>query len=305
MPLSLRDEIKKKQELKHEEENKQPTFQPVLIASKRKNVLILGSRFDSLYQDSMKRKESSSAQPMSTFKPRISPRARSKSRERKSADLIDSLHNALGSGRVTVKDAPTNTFTPTVNKRAGSTSQSSPSDTSKRLYDDRERHQEHRSKEMEDKDRKLAEQCTFSPRVNKSRESVDSTKITSVTDRLLLSGEKTKKKLEEKMKLKATREISDSPFQPTLIAISRPSNSDVANDDVNVYERLANPVPKDYSSLMAAVNAEFTFQPKLFNGTSHLTEGETKGLPVHERLFNESIVKRKEIDEEVKYLIEN
>ena len=88
---------------------------------------VSGSRFDTLYKDAKKRKDSEPAlkaknEVAATFKPVISHKARSISRDRPTGDQVDRLNNASGAGRTSSKAAPndTNSCKPTISKRANS-----------------------------------------------------------------------------------------------------------------------------------------------------------------------------------------
>ena len=316
-PISLRKEIEAKKDEKRRQEEASCTFQPTLSARRGRDSSVkpvVGSRFDHLYDDAIKRKEDGpkgKVEEQSSFKPSISPRARSISSDRKASDMVNSLHNASGAGRVTVKEAPKeeeNTFKPVITRRASSLERNSVTDTNLRLYAFRTRQEENIQKKKEEAEVKRASECTFAPKVSRSRsssrDSIGSQK--PVIDRLLQYGEERKAKLEVEQKLKADKDAIGETFQPQ---ITRSKLAPVVGaDDTDVYTRLALPIEKDFSAQLAANDADLTFQPKVTPRTPRdggrersgsIVEGET----VHDRLFREALQKKVDAEEEVSYNI--
>jgi hypothetical protein len=136
---------------------------------------VTGSRFDTLYKDAMKRKNkdlSSSGKDESdlTFKPVISPKARSISRDRSASEQIDKLHNAPGSGRAPVKAATVdpNPFKPTISKRGSSLDRTS-DNISKRLHDLKTQQNGNIEKLKHEALTKESEECTFKPNMTPTK----------------------------------------------------------------------------------------------------------------------------------------
>jgi hypothetical protein len=136
---------------------------------------VTGSRFDTLYKDAMKRKNkdpSSSGKDESdlTFKPVISPKARSISRDRSASEQIDKLHNAAGSGRAPVKAVTVdrNPYKPTISKRGSSLDRSS-DNISKRLHDLKTQHNGNIEKLKHEALAKESEECTFKPNMTPTK----------------------------------------------------------------------------------------------------------------------------------------
>ena len=305
---SLRREIEMKRELKMEKEAARSTFQPELSARRGRDNSVKpvgGSRFDRLYNDAIKRKSDESRASIDannyTFKPTISPKSRSVSRERKPAELFNSLHSASGAGRITVKEAPKDVklFTPTISKRASSLDRSSSMlDVNARLYAAKKKQQENMEKEKEEAARRHAESCTFSPKLYRSRSASrtrdDDANSGPVAERLLRHGEQMKIKHQDEKALREKEALAEAPFKPTIIR--RPSFSS-DKSDVDVYSRLTQHTEKDKSSMIAELDVELTFQPKISKNHT-LPTNETEN--VHERLFKEAFQKRKDVEEEVR-----
>ena len=308
-PSNLRREIEKRKEEKKRLDEANCTFQPDFEARRGRDSAVkpvVGSRFDYLYSDAIKRVTEGPRgihEEKNSFKPRISPRARSISSDRKATDMINSLHNASGAGRANIKEAPKdpNAFKPTITRRASSLERNSVTDTNSRLYEFRNRQEENLLKKKEEADVRLSMECTFAPKVTRSRsasrESVGS--LIPVVDRLLQYGEEKKTKLNEEMKLKAAKDALDETFQP-VIPRSRFSSFTADPDDPDVYSRLALPIFKDFSAQLAANDADLTFQPNLpKNITPRHSDLSVDGESVHERLFREANQKKIECEEEV------
>jgi hypothetical protein len=276
---SLKEEIALKREKKLLEEQANCTFAPALTAPRegRDSTLkaLTGSRFDHLYNDALKRKTKGQQAKESeeilekkadenNFKPAISPKARSISRDRKPSDLVNSLYNASGAGRAIVKDSPkdANLFKPTIIKRANSTDRVSLVDTGSRLYESRLKHQANLEKDKEEAEKRNAKLCTFAPKIFKCRSAsltpLEGGKAIAVTDRLLQYGEKSKTRLEEEKKIREKKELAAATFQPTLVAKKTTNLTPKgASDDIDVYARLASPLEKKQEKEIA------TFQPTL------------------------------------------
>ena len=303
---SKRKEIEQRKEVKKKQDEADCTFQPTLAARRGRDIAVkpvVGSRFDHLYDDAIKRKTEGQGAPddsENTFRPSISPRARSISSDRKASDMINNLHNATGAGRTVVKEdsKDANTFKPTITRRGSSAGRNSDSDASARLYEFRNRQEENLQKKKEEAEAKFSSECTFAPKLSRSRStSREPGSPKPVIDRLLQYGEEKKTKLESDIKLKAEKDALGATFQPVIPR--RNSKIGVSNemDSADVYSRLTQPVEK----VQAEIDINLTFQPKLT--TSHHSvrdnnnclEGET----IYDRLHREGLEKKLGIDEEV------
>jgi hypothetical protein len=231
--MSLRAQIAARKDESKKKDEEQITFSPSLTARRGRDKEIkpiLGSRFDNLYTDAVKRKSAEAIAKAAaeekndvdnTFKPTISSKARSISRDRSSS--TDRLHNASGAGRLLVKELPIDPhlFKPLISKRASSLTRSSPVETNTRLYESRVKNQESKKREKEEADKKNSDLCTFSPKLYRSRsasrENIPNKNLTSVVDRLLKSGENTKQKIEEEKLTRRNNELKDMTFQPQVI----------------------------------------------------------------------------------------
>lgn len=137
--------------------------------------VVAGSRFDTLYKDAMKRKNkdppsSNKDESNLTFKPIISPKARSLSRDRSAAEQIDKLHNAPGSGRAPVKAVTVdkNPYKPTISKRGSSLDRSS-DNISKRLHDLKTQQNGNIDKLKNEALAKESVECTFKPNMTPTK----------------------------------------------------------------------------------------------------------------------------------------
>ena len=155
--MTERRKIEMKKEEKKRLEETSCTFQPTMSARRGRDNLVkpvTGSRFDHLYKDAVKRKTEgpknnvASDESRNSFKPNISPRARSMSTDRKPSDLINSLHKGAGVARAPPKEVvkDENLFKPKINKRSSSVERTSSTDTSSRLYAFRNRQEENLQK---------------------------------------------------------------------------------------------------------------------------------------------------------------
>ena len=314
--VTQRKVIEAKKEEKKRLEDASCTFQPTMSARRgRENPdkPIAGSRFDYLYKDAVKRKSEGpktkelSDENQNTFKPNISPRARSMSTDRTRSDVINCLHKGTSNVRSQVKEIPKdeNLFTPKINKRADSAERSSSSVASSRLYASRTNQEENLQRKKGEVAAKEALECTFSPKLTRprsmSRDSAPSPK--PVIDRLLQYGADKKNKLAQDKQSKADKDKLTETFQPAIIRSKfSPSPKD---NGISVHERLAQPLEKgkEFSALLAAADADLTFQPTLpKNRTSSIKmrAGSISGESIHERLFREAEQKRNDLEEEVR-----
>lgn len=313
--MSQRRVIELKKEEKKRLEETSCTFQPTMSARRGRDNLVkpvTGSRFDFLYNDAVKRKSDGPKskavvdESRNSFKPNISPRARSMSADRRPSDLINSLHKGVGGTRTSAKEVPKdeNLFKPKINKRANSADRTTSSETSTRLYAFRTRQEDNLQKKKVEAAAKQALECTFSPKVTRSR-SVSSETTPSpkpVIDRLLQYGADKKNKLEEEKRLKAEKDKADETFQPAIVRTKfSPAGK---NDGGSVYERLALPIEKgkDFDAMLAAADVDLTFQPTLPKSRSNSVKTRSAsitGETIHERLFRESAQKKMINEEEV------
>ena len=228
-PPSIRDEIALRKEEKIRHEAEQLSFQPSLQSRRGKlKTGPVGTTFDRLYDDAVKRQEEEpkmkprTDQSELTFKPSISPMARSLSVDRRASDLVNKMHK--GAGRVVFAETTTHSFQPKISKRASSLDRSSSaSDTSERLYAAKDIQK--RKLEMKKAEDVLrhAEKCTFSPvvstKVRASSTIVEPVgKPLSISDRLRQYAEGKKDRLDIVKGLQVGREMEGVTFQPELVS---------------------------------------------------------------------------------------
>ena len=306
---SLRREVEIKRELRMEQEAARSTFQPMLSTRRVSNASTkpaAGSRFDSLYNDAIKRKTQGIKvvvdESNNTFKPTISPKSRSVSRERGTTELYDSLHRASGAGRAAIKEAPieANLFKPTISKRARSLERSSSvSDMNSRLSESLRKSKTNMERDKDEAAKRDAEICTFSPKLYRSRSASRSrdedTRNDSVTERLLKYGEKMKIRLQEEQFLRLKEDLTNVTFKPNVNR-SRSSTPQRNGSDGDVYSRLNQRLEKDTSVMIAERDIELTFQPKISRSNVPTSND---GDNVHERLFKEAVSKKMESEKEV------
>jgi hypothetical protein len=300
---SAREEIALKLKLKLDMEASQFTFQPTLSSRRGRTIdsKAAGSRFNRLYDDAMKRKNEGSKSKVEvdeyTFTPTLSTRNRGASRERNNSDFFDSMHKATGSGRLSTSEIPVdaNLYKPKITKRASSLDRLSTltAQNLRRMESD-QRRQDAINKQKEEENRRIAETCTFTPKIYSSRpglrsKSVDSDRST-VSDRLQEYGERRRAWLEKEKESKARVEVADATFKPAVNLNKKISSQ--LQSGVDVYTRLSNPSEKSVDSMMTEVESDLTFQPKARRSSlTSLTANET----VHERLFREGEQRRKDL----------
>ena len=191
-----------------------------------------GNRFDTLYQDAVKRQANELSERFDktdlTFQPSISALASKRSTARKSSEMIDCLHNAIGAGRVLSipKQQDENTYTPIINKSNQTSKKSvSAGSVSDRLYNAKDIHKMKLDTLKLTAAIKMAEECTFAPEISeKSRNSASSED--SVVDRLLEYGEVKKKKLSLETGARTDTNNLHVTFSPKISECPRQSESD-------------------------------------------------------------------------------
>lgn len=305
---TVREEVALKQKLKIDLEASQFTFQPTLSARQGRTIdsKAAGSRFNRLYDDAMKRKNEVSKPKVEvdeyTFSPTLSTRPRLASRERNNSDFFDSMHKATGSGRLSKSEKPVdpNLYKPIISKRASSLDRRSTLTAQNlRLMESTQRRRDAINKQKDEENKRIAETCTFRPKIFSSRSSSRSQSVDSdrpnVTDRLQGSGERRKAWLEKEKQSKANEYLSDATFKPA-INFGRKTTSPQLHSRADVYTRLTIPSEKSIDAMMALVDLELTFQAKSRrNSVTIPVANET----VHERLFREGEIRRKELMDEV------
>jgi hypothetical protein len=243
--------------------------------------VVTGSRFDHLYKDAIKRKTDDPLlrarvdESHLTFKPTISPKARSSSVERNSSELVASMHNANGAGRVPVTPVPkdTNLYKPAITMRAGSLDRSASGNIADRLYRYKDIQTENLERKKLEEELKEFEECTFAPLIspsNKDRLSIStsdsggSPEPLDTVERLLQYGEKAKFKLQEERRLAAERGLLDVTFNPTLVSAQLSPDSSAKR---NQFDRLYNDAIKrktDDPLVRARVDeSDITFKPSI------------------------------------------
>jgi hypothetical protein len=289
-PISIRDEIALKKEKILQEKEANNTFQPKLSARRKSDMSEIkpspASRFDRLYYDAIKRQVEEPKLKLkvdesnNTFKPSISPKAMSSSTIRKPADLVNSMHNAAGAGRVLVeKPTDANTFKPVISKRASSLDRSS-TDASARLYASKDIYKANLEKKKAEDFRRNAEKCSFSPVISSrmrsrisSSDSVGSVKSIATEDRLHLYAEKKKSKLEETKRLQLERDMADTTFKPTLISNSKTAGGQRGRDQTmkvvqgsrfdHLYKDAIKRMTDDPLARAKVDESHWTFAPKI------------------------------------------
>lgn len=307
---SAREEVALKHKLKLDMEASQFTFQPTLSARRGRTIdsKAAGTRFNRLYDDAMKRKNEGSKSKVEadeyTFTPTLSTRSRVASRERNNPDFFDSMHKATGSGRSSKSEMPVdaNLYKPTISKRASSLDrQSTLTAQNLRRMESDQRRQDAISKQRDEDNRRIAETCTFMPKIYSSRQgprskSVDSDR-SNVSDRIQEYGERRKAWLEKEKLSKANEEIADATFKP-VVNLNKKISSQL-HSGVDVYTRLSIPSEKSVDTKVTEVDTDLTFQPK--SRRSSLTSS-VANESVHERLFREGERRRKDLMDEVNIL---
>ena len=310
------------------------TFQPSLFTPQKKSSYSVmrsrsvdsspravsppGNRFDHLYQDAIKRQadelEGRYDNSDLTFQPNISPLANKIPSTRKSSEMINSLHSAIGSGRVVItpQKRDDNSYKPSISKLGQKLNRStSLGNVSDRLYDAKDIQKVKLDTLKLTAAVKLAEECTFSPEINdKSRNLVLSED--DVVDRLLEYGEIKKKKLIVDTAARAEIDNLHVTFSPKIIESPRRSENNVMNienkNENNQFDRLYSDAIKRHIedlSVRSRANendSQLTFQPVISNLAKSLNQSTLKDI--NDRQI-ESSIKRKDSNEAIRLLENN
>jgi hypothetical protein len=243
MRIKLEEEIK----LKAINDLNGATFQPTLFAKQTRNNsnspenspggIDGDSRFDHLYQDAMKRQIEDPyvrglTEKDNTFKPEISAKAKLLTGTRKPSDLVNSMHNATGSGRL--KNSPysedKNTYSPAITNKGTAVNRSV--DVAEHLYAlEFVQQKKLETKQYEEALKNLVA-CTFQPTlIAKGMKSPESDSpinghSDSVVNRLLKYGEQKKRDLQEEVLARAQSDMAGVTFQPKSAVRSSLSTED-------------------------------------------------------------------------------
>eukprot|EP00596_Hydrurales_sp_CCMP1899_P008490 CAMPEP_0119039248 /NCGR_PEP_ID=MMETSP1177-20130426/8648_1 /TAXON_ID=2985 /ORGANISM="Ochromonas sp, Strain CCMP1899" /LENGTH=672 /DNA_ID=CAMNT_0007002905 /DNA_START=134 /DNA_END=2152 /DNA_ORIENTATION=- len=247
MKIKLEEEIK----LKAINDLIGSTFQPTLLAKQNTNNSDSledspggkdgDSRFDNLYQDAMKRRLDDPyarglTEKDNTFKPEISPKAKAILGTRKPSDLVNSMHNATGSGRLkySASAEDKNPYSPTITSMGTSINRSV--DVAEHLYAlEFIQQKKLETKQLEEVLKNL-EACTFQPTlVAKGKKTPSDSDSDSVVNRLLKYGQEKKRNLEEEVLLRAQSDMAEVTFQPTNHA---PYTCPLSNEEGEQWDRL-------------------------------------------------------------------
>lgn len=310
--MSRRQEAALKREARVKEEEKNLTFKPQLVTTKRTepqedadksataventaNVTL--SRFDILYNEARKRQqELKDKKPNDySFQPKISPRARSKERPTKLEDSIHRLYNGVGSGRKTdgQKDPSIGNFQPKITKRAKSIERSDATSFEDRLYGRAQQQQEKQYHLKALLDKKATEECTFIPRTNSKRSgSAERKAPEEIAERMQRYLDERRRKIEEAKRLKDEQESSTTTFKPQLVATKKV----VRDADVDVFTRLSiNSTDKEPATMS---EDECTFKPQINQrrSLSPHTTVTSEYSTVYDRLYKIGEQRKKELE---------
>ena len=299
---TLKEEIALKRSTRNSRNATHCTFQPVLI-SRQESVTTrksIGCRFIRLYDDAIRRMTDKTGSLISREVTDDPQQVISSVEECDQRLFLDSMLGTSGSVGLHLEGTSSEPQLNTL--KWGSNITKSTTLTAKNLHllECRQRRQGLLGKYKSEANVRLPENCTFTPQMSSTRssfcsKSIASTRI-SVEDRLLDYGEKKKNRMEWRQGLKAKEMVADLTFTPTINRSKTSTASSSQPDKVDVYRRLSTPADKNNHALLAELNSELTFQPKLRRASVASVQGSEN---VHDRLFREAEQRRKEFDEEV------
>lgn len=302
---TLREEIALKRRTRNSREAAHCTFQPVLISRQERSTTgkSIGCRFIRLYDDAIRRMTDKTGSLISGGVADDPIKIVSSVEDCDQQVFLDSMVGTSGSVALKLNGTSSEPHGFQLNKtKWGSNITKSTTLTAKNLHflESRQRRQSLLGKYKSDANVRLPGNCTFSPEMSGMRSSFCSKSIASthvsVESRLLEYGVIKKKRLEWKQSLKAKEMVADLTFIPTINRSKVSAASPLQQERTDVYRRLSSPADKKNQALLAELDSELTFQPKLRRASIASVQG---GEVVNDRLFREAEQRRKEFEEQV------
>jgi len=233
------------------------------------------NRFDSLYQDAIKRKQSHPSPDDSfSFSPKLSARVSSGSTRRDPSPLpvgerlykLGTMNNKPASIPSLPLD-PEATFTPQISKRANSVDRNRSISTSDRLHMQSKEQQIRLEKLRESMNAQMTKECSFTPRLSHSAHaSTDNTSTVSardVTQRLLSYEVSRQAKIEQAKKQLEEQTAKNMTFRPQIPVSSRFATP--TRQGQNIFEKLSKQtLQKDQNLSVASLsNLNHSFSAKV------------------------------------------
>lgn len=246
------------------------TFKPTIFTkasddNESQNEPKSASRFDSLYQDAVKRNQSqSNPSPDNSFSfsPKLSARASAGSSRRDPSPLSvgERLYKLGTTNKPTSSQTPRldpeATFTPQISKRANSVDRNRSISTSDRLHLQSKEQQARLEKLRESMNAQMNKECSFTPRLSHSGSVSDSASTASardVTQRLLSYEAARQAKIEQARKQLEEQAAKDMTFRPSLPVSSRFATPTRLGQ--NVFEKLSKQTLQKDQNLAASLQS--------------------------------------------------
>lgn len=239
------------------------TFQPKFSTKvSEENDSKSANRFDTLYQDAIKRKQSHSdpsPENSFSFSPKLSARVSSTKRDPSPMTVGERLYK-LGTINKSnsIPSAPLDpeaTFTPQISKRANSVDRNRSISTSDRLHLQSKEQQARLEKLRESMNAQMSKECSFTPRLSHSGSVSDNVSVGSARDvaQRLLSYEATRQlKIEQAKKQLEEQSAKDMTFRPHIPVSSRFATP--TRQGQNIFEKLSKQTLQKDQNLAVSLN---------------------------------------------------
>jgi hypothetical protein len=242
--LSPREIVALKLQKKREEEEANLKFKPELAHFQfTKNDDHDGvDRFEKLYKDALKRHNSRNELKIQE---ETSPKPKNSEKRSSSPSVVERLYAAametMAHKYGKLENDKSDSFQPTVTKRASSVERNRAYDVNDRLYMQSIEVRERLEKMRKDADAKIAEECPFQPQLNQNSQSLSNTRLQktnsfNLQDRLVKYEEQRRQKLDELKKAQVEKESQEITFKPKL-STSRSSTPN--RGGMSIFERLS------------------------------------------------------------------
>lgn len=307
--MTPKEQVKAMREAKKRDLLENLTFKPMLISSTAgaagETTTSASTRFDRLYYDAKQRleKEKSAvvaAAAAEIFKPKITARAASRERQsdaaRSRGDAVQSEQRGRAASRT---DQSRPAATPAITKRASSIDRSGK--VGERLYTAAVASAVKKEQVKQETAKKMAAECTFSPKLSGGARRSTSTSRMSVTPAEVAARqqqyeEARAKRRTDLVKSQEQRETAELKFKPTLAAQSVNDSLRPQDDATTVFERLQKATTKDHAELQQEIDPELTFRPKV--APYALSNRPDEARDVHAKLYQEGLAKAQQRQDE-------
>jgi hypothetical protein len=316
--LTAKELVMLKKEAKKAAEEAELTFKPqILNRGRSKRPATAGggggdvSRFDRLYSDALKRhmedkyKEAVTDKEL-TFKPKLTSRSRSSSRER-SAPVVPvrelERQHKTGTGHVKSPPPPpvAPTFKPTISKRANSIERTR-GETAANLYAHNKTAKELQNLLKAEAEEKMADSCTFKPQTNVRARPPSRGRGMDLNERMSKFEELKRAKLEAAKRNQLEKEKVAATHTPQTFTQRKPASRSATptrgQQQVPVHARSNNATAlrsQTPDRTRKSYEAELTFQPQIFSKRAPSPNHKAnEAANVHERLFSKGQERKKQ-----------